>query len=532
MKKKYKILLFTSILFLFFSNSIYLSASESTKALPQISNADACMNYYNKVSTSPNPRANSMYAYYAYKDYGIVLKHGVLDKTDIKRSYIRNEDGYLLVGNINTKAAAAKINIGDAIISIDGIDFKDKDSNSFYDFPTNKKLGDISSFVLRKKDGKDYKVELEIAYSTITRADYKLRDLFINDINIKKNTYTISIYHTFRYWWEFKNNNTRDENHILYDLALGNLIFEEFPGHWYAYNCYPDEDDFKYSTLLNPSTYQVENLSRADKSLEEKKHSIFPYSKLEGIDGDRNAIAVEVDKKNVLEVRNQFNLRSFPFDKQKLVFELSDMSYGNHVRNIRSTLSTFVYLEDFMKIDDIPGWNKINYDINYPVLNKPTMQEGTYAQGIKVELEIERKFGYYIFKVIFPIILILLICWSSVWINPKELESRLTITIVCLLSLIAYNFVIDSELPKLEYLTVLDWIILISYVYATIPNILSVYSFRISSTNKILCEKVEGIAREYGLLSYIILIILIVILNANLNPTNSGSLISWMTIFR
>ena len=168
--------------------------------------------------------------------------------------------------------------------------------------------------------------------------------------------------------------------------------------------------------------------------------------------------------------------------------------------------------------------------MNYTALNKPAMMKNEYAQGLKIEIEIERKYGYYIFKVIFPIILILLICWSSVWINPKELESRLTITIVCLLSLIAYNFVIDSELPKLEYLTVLDWIILISYVYATIPNILSVYSFRISSVNKQLCEKVEHLAREFGIASYVGLVILIVMLNANLNPENSGSLISWMAM--
>ena len=88
---------------------------------------------------------------------------------------------------------------------------------------------------------------------------------------------------------------------------------------------------------------------------------------------------------------------------------------------------------------------------------------------------------------------------------------------------------IDSELPKLEYLTVLDWIILISYVYATIPNILSVYSFKICSTNKVLSDKVESSARKFGIASYVGLVILIIAINANLNPENSGSLISWMT---
>ena len=112
--------------------------------------------------------------------------------------------------------------------------------------------------------------------------------------------------------------------------------------------------------------------------------------------------------------------------------------------------------------------------------------------------------------------------------SAQELEARLTITIVCLLSLIAYNFVIDSELPKLEYLTVLDWIVLISYIYATVPNFLSVISFRIQKTNLTLSNKIELIAKRYGLSSYVLSIFLIVLLNANLNTENSSSLISWM----
>ena len=121
-----------------------------------------------------------------------------------------------------------------------------------------------------------------------------------------------------------------------------------------------------------------------------------------------------------------------------------------------------------------------------------------------------------------------MVCWSVVWVHPRELESRLTITIVCLLSLIAYNFVIDSELPKLEYLTVMDWIILISYVYATIPNFISVISFRLYKSNRRLSDKIESYSKKYGLSSYVLIILMIVLINANLFPQNSSSLISWM----
>ena len=105
-----------------------------------------------------------------------------------------------------------------------------------------------------------------------------------------------------------------------------------------------------------------------------------------------------------------------------------------------------------------------------------------------------------------------MICWSAVWIDPKEIESRLTITIVCLLSLIAYNFVIDSDMPKLEYLTIMDYIILISYIYAAIPNFLSIYSFHLDKTNKVLAEKYERYEKKYALLSYILIVFLIIIL--------------------
>ena len=100
---------------------------------------------------------------------------------------------------------------------------------------------------------------------------------------------------------------------------------------------------------------------------------------------------------------------------------------------------------------------------------------------------------------------------------------------MCLLSLIAYNFVIDKDLPKLEYLTVLDWFILISYVYATIPNFLSIISFQnINKKNK-LSSNLDYAGKKYGALSYILIVLLIIITNANLNPDFTSSALGWLT---
>tara|TARA_Y100000992_G_C21125365_1_gene423974 strand:- start:387 stop:758 length:372 start_codon:yes stop_codon:yes gene_type:complete len=120
-----------------------------------------------------------------------------------------------------------------------------------------------------------------------------------------------------------------------------------------------------------------------------------------------------------------------------------------------------------------------------------------------------------------------MICWSSLWIPAREIESKLTITIVCLLSLIAYNFVIDKDLPKLEYLTTLDWIILISYFYATIPNFFAIISFNLKDNTQ-LGPKIDNFGKKYGAISYLIIIFLIIAINVNISPDYSSTLVSWM----
>ena len=168
------------------------------------------------------------------------------------------------------------------------------------------------------------------------------------------------------------------------------------------------------------------------------------------------------------------------------------------------------------------------------MINQYLHNNPNYSQpfdGIEIVLDIERESAYYIFKIILPIILILVVCWSSIWITPREIESRLTITIVCLLSLIAYNFVIDSELPKLEYLTTMDFIILMSYVYAAIPNFLSIYSHRrFLAKNKAKIKDLELYGRRYGFISYLSIIVIIIIINTNMSPDNTKAFLSWMAL--
>ena len=183
-------------------------------------------------------------------------------------------------------------------------------------------------------------------------------------------------------------------------------------------------------------------------------------------------------------------------------------------------------IQHFVENKSINGWNLISGKLKYEPYKDPYFDN--YQDSLIAEIIIERKYSYYIYKVIIPIVLILMICWSSLWIPAREIESKLTITIVCLLSLIAYNFVIDKDLPKLEYLTTLDWIILISYFYATVPNFFAIISFNLKS-NKQLGPRIDNLGKKYGAISYLIIIFLIIIINVNISPDNSSTIVSWMS---
>ena len=59
----------------------------------------------------------------------------------------------------------------------------------------------------------------------------------------------------------------------------------------------------------------------------------------------------------------------------------------------------------------------------------------------------------------------------------SEIEAKVNITIVALLTLIAYNLIMDDEIPKLDYVTFMDTFIFITYLFTAAATILCVYSY-------------------------------------------------------
>jgi gamma-aminobutyric acid receptor subunit beta len=65
-------------------------------------------------------------------------------------------------------------------------------------------------------------------------------------------------------------------------------------------------------------------------------------------------------------------------------------------------------------------------------------------------------------KVILPLILIVAMSWTVFWVAATEVGPQLGVATTSMLTLIAYRFAIDRQLPVLPYTTSLDAFILMS----------------------------------------------------------------------
>jgi len=223
-------------------------------------------------------------------------------------------------------------------------------------------------------------------------------------------------------------------------------------------------------------------------------------------------------EKGIFFIRQDFDFRKFPFDTQKLIItiESGTGSLSNHyggdslVTFLTPEKGPFINLEKYKKKNYLKDWtikevkikSREKIDNNY--YYKETDSLINYSENVlDVEIIIKRNVRHYTYKIMLPVFLILCIAWYVLWIPTRKYETRLNTSIIALLALIAYNFVFQDDIPKLNYLTNLDRYILLSYVFCCIPVFISIGSSKLGTKNQKAIIKINKTIRKWGVLAYI-----------------------------
>src|SRR5213595_3554258 len=181
--------------------------------------------------------------------------------------------------------------------------------------------------------------------------------------------------------------------------------------------------------------------------------------------------SVEVDPDGTVTFRQRYvgaftqplRLQSFPFDRQTFRIQLVAVRYqSNEVMFVPDQ----IWIQDGLKEAGgispsvtLPDWTIEKWEVKPLVYAlAPRHQYSSYA----FEFTASRNVEHYILKVILPLVLIVIMSWAVFWIDPINASSQVSIAMTSMLTLIAYRFAIDSQLPLLPYMTRLDVFILAS----------------------------------------------------------------------
>lgn len=164
----------------------------------------------------------------------------------------------------------------------------------------------------------------------------------------------------------------------------------------------------------------------------------------------------------------KFNLRDYPFDRQKLLVSFEDSELETHqAQYVLDEPNPIAINPEII----FPGFDLRSPKIYIKKISHPTTfgdpnlsNEAKYDR-VQIEVPIVRPFLTYSVKLLLPVLCVVFCATLMFLFSPNYIESRVGIGITAILTVVALQITLGSELPEIDYLVLIDKIYLITYVF-------------------------------------------------------------------
>jgi len=193
-------------------------------------------------------------------------------------------------------------------------------------------------------------------------------------------------------------------------------------------------------------------------------------------------------------------LREFPFDSQRLQFKLVEVGFGSI--DVRLLASPDTGLQDSLKI---PDWKVLAWE--FEPVDQELSGEMSHVSGIVFSLDVKRETRFFILKILFPLMLIVMMSWMVFWIDPKLAASQISVSVTAILTMIAYRFAIGGMLPRLNFLTSMDYFVMASTMIVFLALLEVVYTTHLFNVGQE--KKARGIDRKARWIAPLVYLIMV-----------------------
>lgn len=161
--------------------------------------------------------------------------------------------------------------------------------------------------------------------------------------------------------------------------------------------------------------------------------------------------SIDYTAKYSLSIETALDIHQFPFDEQTILITIVPFGYMPYQLK-------YYLLKDKMGIDPqahIEEWKFTGFK------NKLSSQDGTHYT---LALHYQRKAAFYIYKIFLPLLMVVFISYMVLWLPKEPAINRLAVIITAMLTVVAFQWSILSDVPKVSYITYLQAMLLFSFI--------------------------------------------------------------------
>jgi hypothetical protein len=148
------------------------------------------------------------------------------------------------------------------------------------------------------------------------------------------------------------------------------------------------------------------------------------------------------------------HLADFPFDSQNFRIRIASLDYNADNLILKVDEESTLLAE----LINIPDWTVHKVHATAQTVKIAELREPRSIYTLIIPAD--RNSSFYIWKILVPMILIVMMSWVVFWINPVKFGPQLGLSATAMLTLIAFQFAQTGVLPKLSYFTTMDKLIL------------------------------------------------------------------------
>jgi len=182
--------------------------------------------------------------------------------------------------------------------------------------------------------------------------------------------------------------------------------------------------------------------------------------------------SVDYEERFGAKLNAELDMREFPFDRQSLDIELQSFVWDRgEVAFIRNEAQTG-FDADF----ETPEWRVTAVEGLIGV--RKEIRDDKEFSSYTFRIHARRNSGHYLLRLFLPLLFVMSLTWFAFW---EPVHDRFRVGFIALLTVVATHTVVSSSLPRLDYPTFADVVLIVCYLTATALILVSIVVQRIDA---------------------------------------------------